>query len=109
MFDPSAKELHDGQCRHKLHLFHKYHMLHCCYMPNAAQSGVPGGAPSFLGILEYIPGCTVQGPEFQHRLQESQLVGLTVSDSASGIFGPLAELSSLTQLDISIHFEFCGI
>lgn len=26
----------------------------------------------FLGILEYIPGCTVQGPEVQRRLQEMQ-------------------------------------
>lgn len=26
----------------------------------------------FLGILEYIPGCTVQGPEFQHRLQDME-------------------------------------
>jgi len=26
----------------------------------------------FLGILEYIPGCTVQGPEFQRKLQDMQ-------------------------------------
>lgn len=63
MFDPSAKELHDGQCRHKLHLFHKYHMLHCCYMPNAAQSGVPG-APSFWAFWSTFPDVLFRGLNF---------------------------------------------
>ena len=75
MFDLSAKELNDGQCRDALHFFHKYHMLH-------AKSGALCRSTEFLGILEYIPGCTVQGPEFQHRLQVSRLVvGLTVQGS----------------------------